>query len=331
MRGLLRRAFLRQHGKNLPTTEGAYVTASPDLKPSQPERREERQDIAVIGPIAALVLALTISTLVLEHPAAKAVATGLATLGLVVAVALLLLGKRKEPGRHLARHAIEESEDELPAYESPVAEQAGYERTVVQPRAGVGRTVVEPAGYERTVVEPQAGIGRTFAEPTSGFGRTFVEPTVSVEPAVDVGPTVTVGRTFVEPATGRRAAEPPSTRQTFVEPRTNPEQPPAESRPSRHRAPSPSRQAAAPPASQPRPAAPPRPATAPPATPPRPVSAPPTPSRPVPAQPATPPRPAPAQPAAAPRPAAQPRPASQPRPGWAEVTTGPPAPRPDNR
>ncbi|WP_143466657.1 hypothetical protein [Lentzea kentuckyensis] len=73
----------------------------------QPEAREERADIAVIGPIAALVLALTISTLILEHPAARAVAAGLATVGLVVAVVLMLMGKRPQPGRHVARHAIE--------------------------------------------------------------------------------------------------------------------------------------------------------------------------------------------------------------------------------
>lgn len=68
---------------------------------------QDRQDLAVIGPIAALVLALTISTLVLDHPAARVVAAGLATLGLVVAVVLMLLGKRPEPGRHVARHRIE--------------------------------------------------------------------------------------------------------------------------------------------------------------------------------------------------------------------------------
>ncbi|WP_189253934.1 hypothetical protein [Lentzea flava] len=75
------------------------------IEPVEPAK--ERQDIAVIGPIAALVLALTISTLVLDHPAARAVAAGLATLGLIVAVVLMLLGKRPEPGRHVARHATE--------------------------------------------------------------------------------------------------------------------------------------------------------------------------------------------------------------------------------
>ncbi|MEU0878778.1 hypothetical protein ABZ345_09290 [Lentzea sp. NPDC005914] len=71
--------------------------------------REERQDIAVIGPIAALVLALTISTLILEHPAARAVAAGLATVGLVVAVVLMLLGKRPEPAKHVipGRHRMD--------------------------------------------------------------------------------------------------------------------------------------------------------------------------------------------------------------------------------
>ncbi|MBM7856578.1 hypothetical protein [Lentzea nigeriaca] len=67
----------------------------------------DRADIAVIGPIAALVLALTISTLVLEHPAARTVAAALATLGLIVAVTLMLLAKRPERGRHVARHGTE--------------------------------------------------------------------------------------------------------------------------------------------------------------------------------------------------------------------------------
>lgn len=72
------------------------------------ETRQERTDIAVIGPIAALVLALTISSLVLDHPAARTVAAGLATLGLIVAVVLMLMGKRPEAGRHVARHRMEE-------------------------------------------------------------------------------------------------------------------------------------------------------------------------------------------------------------------------------
>ena len=73
------------------------------------ETRPERHDIAVIGPIAALVLALTISTLILDHPAARVVAAALATLGLVVAVVLMLMGKRPEAGRrHVARHRMED-------------------------------------------------------------------------------------------------------------------------------------------------------------------------------------------------------------------------------
>lgn len=72
------------------------------------ETRQERQDIAVIGPIAALVLALTISTLFLEHPSARVVAAGLATLGLVVAVVVMLMGKRPEAGKHVARHRMED-------------------------------------------------------------------------------------------------------------------------------------------------------------------------------------------------------------------------------
>ncbi|SFQ99213.1 hypothetical protein SAMN04488564_101805 [Lentzea waywayandensis] len=81
------------------------VQVTPPAEPSQ--EAEDRSDIAVIGPIAALVLALTISTLVLEHPAARAVATGLATIGLVVAVALMLMSKKPKPGKHVARHAID--------------------------------------------------------------------------------------------------------------------------------------------------------------------------------------------------------------------------------
>jgi hypothetical protein len=73
------------------------------------ETPQDRHDIAVIGPIAALVLALTISTLILEHPAARAVAAGLATVGLIAAVTLMLLNKRPERGRHVARHRMDES------------------------------------------------------------------------------------------------------------------------------------------------------------------------------------------------------------------------------
>ncbi|WP_394621345.1 hypothetical protein JNUCC0626_20275 [Lentzea sp. JNUCC 0626] len=81
---------------------------APPVEPAaQPAAQpEDRSDIAVIGPIAALVLALTISTLILEHPAARAVAAGLATVGLLLAVALMLMGKKPKPGRHVARHAI---------------------------------------------------------------------------------------------------------------------------------------------------------------------------------------------------------------------------------
>ncbi|MET9633082.1 hypothetical protein ABZX92_37055 [Lentzea sp. NPDC006480] len=86
------------------TVPAMRIEPTEQSQPSQP-----RQDISVIGPIAALVLALTISTLVLEHPAARAVAAGLATLGLVVAVTLMLMGKRPEPGRHVVpgRHRTE--------------------------------------------------------------------------------------------------------------------------------------------------------------------------------------------------------------------------------
>ncbi len=80
----------------------------PSLEPLEPvDEREERQDIAIIGPIAAVVLALTVCTLVLDHPSARVVAAGLATLGLIIAVVLLLIGKRPKPGSHRARHAIE--------------------------------------------------------------------------------------------------------------------------------------------------------------------------------------------------------------------------------
>lgn len=77
------------------------------VRPEPVEETGERSDIAVIGPIAAVVLALTVSTLVLDHPAARAVAAGLATIGLVVAVALMLMGRKPKPGRHVARHAVD--------------------------------------------------------------------------------------------------------------------------------------------------------------------------------------------------------------------------------
>jgi hypothetical protein len=121
MRGLRRRALLGQHagvtvppGVRPPAYQQHFETIEtrvPVERVEPAEPRPERQDIAVIGSIAALVLALTVCTLVLDHPAARTVAAGLATLGLVVAVILMLLGKRPEPGRHVARHAIERRPD----------------------------------------------------------------------------------------------------------------------------------------------------------------------------------------------------------------------------
>ncbi|GHH54014.1 hypothetical protein GCM10017774_68320 [Lentzea cavernae] len=91
-----------------PVTQVPPVPQSvPQPLPEPAEEPEERSDIAVIGPIAAVVLALTASTLVLEHPAARAVAAGLATIGLIVAVALMLMSKKPKPGRHVARHTID--------------------------------------------------------------------------------------------------------------------------------------------------------------------------------------------------------------------------------
>ncbi len=91
---------------NFETIE-VQVPVAPAVPVEAVETREERGDIAIIGPIAALVLALTISTLILEHPSARVVAAGLATLGLIVAVVLMLMGKKPKPARHVARHAIE--------------------------------------------------------------------------------------------------------------------------------------------------------------------------------------------------------------------------------
>ncbi|MET9225407.1 hypothetical protein [Lentzea sp. NPDC003310] len=92
---------------NFETIE-VYAPAEPVPAPPAPAQEpEERSDIAVIGPIAALVLALTVCTLILEHPAARAVAAGLATVGLIVAVVLMLMGKKPQPGRHVARHAVD--------------------------------------------------------------------------------------------------------------------------------------------------------------------------------------------------------------------------------
>ncbi|MCG8923312.1 hypothetical protein [Lentzea sp. CC55] len=89
---------------------------APAAPPAEPAAEpEERSDIAVIGPIAALVLALTICTLILEHPAARVSAAGLATVGLVVAVVLMLMGKKPKPGRHVARHVIDpEATERIP-------------------------------------------------------------------------------------------------------------------------------------------------------------------------------------------------------------------------
>ncbi|MEV6237029.1 hypothetical protein [Lentzea sp. NPDC051838] len=103
----VRRPAYQQHFETIETrapTVRIEAPVPPAAEPSPP-----RQDISVIGPIAALVLALTISTLVLDHPAARAVAAGLATLGLIVAVVLMLMGKRPEPGRHVipGRHRTE--------------------------------------------------------------------------------------------------------------------------------------------------------------------------------------------------------------------------------
>ncbi|MEU7482176.1 hypothetical protein AB0A63_39835 [Lentzea sp. NPDC042327] len=85
------------------------VAQLPPLAPldQREDRTEPAGHIAVIGPIAAVVLALTICTLVLDHPGARAVAAVLATLGLITAVVVLLMAKRPEPGRHVARHARE--------------------------------------------------------------------------------------------------------------------------------------------------------------------------------------------------------------------------------
>lgn len=95
-----------------PVIPVAQPAAPPVEASAEPE---DRSDIAVIGPIAALVLALTICTLILDHPAARAVATGLATLGLVVAVVLMLMAKKPKPGRHVARHAVDpEATDRIP-------------------------------------------------------------------------------------------------------------------------------------------------------------------------------------------------------------------------
>ncbi|MFD9700773.1 hypothetical protein [Lentzea sp. NPDC059081] len=94
----------------------AYRPQVVPAAPAEPAAvREERSDIAVIGPIAALVLALTICTLILDHPAARAVAAGLATVGLIVAVVVMLMAKKPKPGRHVARHSVDpEATDRIP-------------------------------------------------------------------------------------------------------------------------------------------------------------------------------------------------------------------------
>ncbi|WP_143035923.1 hypothetical protein [Lentzea fradiae] len=91
-------------GSQAPTTR--VPVARPAAMPVEVAgEQEERSDMAVIGPIAAIVLALTISTLVLDHPAARAVAAALATVGLIAAVVIMMMGKK--PGRHVARHAVD--------------------------------------------------------------------------------------------------------------------------------------------------------------------------------------------------------------------------------
>jgi hypothetical protein len=100
----VRHPAYQQHFETIETRVPTVRIEAPEPV-EQPQ--EDRPDLAVIGPIAALVLALTISTLVLDHPAARIVAAALATLGLVVAVVLMLLGKRPEPGKHVARHRTE--------------------------------------------------------------------------------------------------------------------------------------------------------------------------------------------------------------------------------
>jgi hypothetical protein len=96
-----------EYARQEPHPEHARQEPRLEPRPGPVEESEERSDIAVIGPIAAVVLALTISTLILDHPAARAVAAGLATIGLIVAVALMLMSKKPKPGRHVARHAID--------------------------------------------------------------------------------------------------------------------------------------------------------------------------------------------------------------------------------
>jgi hypothetical protein len=99
----VRHPAYQQHFETIETRVPTVRIEAPE--PVEPP--QDRPDLAVIGPIAALVLALTICSLVLDHPAARTVSAALATLGLVVAVVLMLLGKRPERGRHVARHRTE--------------------------------------------------------------------------------------------------------------------------------------------------------------------------------------------------------------------------------
>lgn len=129
-----------------PVQQVQQVEAVEPPEPAEP--RDERTDIAVIGPIAALVLALTISTLILEHPAARAVAAGLATLGLIAAVVLMLMGKRPQPGRHVARHAID------PAAEGQdAADQQGTVR-IASHRNTPDRNAAAPYAARPTAAAP---------------------------------------------------------------------------------------------------------------------------------------------------------------------------------
>ncbi|GLZ29188.1 hypothetical protein Lesp02_13780 [Lentzea sp. NBRC 105346] len=70
-----------------------------DDRPAAPE---PRSDLAVVGPLSAFVLALTISTLVLDNPNARVTAAGLAALAMIATVLVMFRGKRPKPGRHVA-------------------------------------------------------------------------------------------------------------------------------------------------------------------------------------------------------------------------------------
>ena len=99
----VRHPAYQQHFETIETRVPTVRIEAPE--PEEPS--QVRHDLSVIGPIAALVLALTVCSLVLDHQAARTTAAGLATLGLIVAVVLMLLGKRPERGRHVARHRTE--------------------------------------------------------------------------------------------------------------------------------------------------------------------------------------------------------------------------------